>query len=482
MKLILKAVSIVALVVALTLAAVGFGIISTDNEAQVEFRNAEYYLRIADNYYTDMEYETAIVSYEKSLTYDEDNFQALHGIARCNYELGNDEIAAEMYDSLVKQEPDDIELHIEWIKAHIAAEHYPEARKAMESFRKDHSSKKIDALYEDMYVEIPKADLMSGTYDSYQLLNLETTDNAEIVYTTDGSEPTKESDVFENRLVISHPNTTIKAKSINKLGFESETIELNYTITVPVEQILKKNNSSTANAIRLAINKTDSAPVYNYEVAQITSLHIIGNGKEDLSEGVFYYKDSYESITSGSAFTSRGSVDMELLQYTPFLETLVISWQKNCSLKPIANLEHLKYLSLINNRITDIADLADCTTLRYLALGWNSIKDVSSLAGLINLESLGLWNNQIKKIDALSALTNLQYLDIANNWVSDISAVSSMTHLEEFWANGNEITSIAPLDPSGKLEILMISDNPLEDMDVWKESHPNLRRCDWDGE
>lgn len=479
---ILKVVSLVALIVALALAAVGFGLMSTDNETLAEVRNAEYYLRLADNYYNDNEYQPALISYEKALTYNEGNFQALHGIARCNYELGNTEFAVDTYDSLVQQEPDDIELHIEWIKAQIAAKKYPEAREAMERFIKNHNSPKLDKLYEDMYVEVPKSDLPSGTYDSYQVLSLETTDNANVVYTLDGSEPTVDSDVVEGNLVISHPNTTIKAKSINNLGFESETIELNYTITVPVEQVLKNNNSSTANAIRLELNRNNSQIIYNYEVAQITSLYVIGSGTEDLHNGVFYYKDSYESMSSGETFNSRGTPDMGLLKYTPFLETLVISWQNNCSLKQITDLHYLENLSLINNRITDVKDLAGCTTLKRLALGWNSIKDVSALAQLEKLESLGLWNNQITNIDALSVLTNLRYLDIANNWVSDISAVAHLTELEEFWANGNEITSIKSLDPQGKLKVLMISNNPLEDMDVWKEEHPNLKRCDWDGE
>lgn len=429
------------------------------------------------------QYAVALICYEKATEYDSENIDALHGKALSENALNYSEDALVTYEKLVVLDPDNTDIHLELVETKLALKQYEDAKTYLENVMKTLSSEDFDNLYDRMNVDTPFADLASGRYDSYQLLKLSTSaEDTWVYYTTNGSEPTHESEHFQgDYLVISAPTTTIKAKCINSLGYESDTVEFKYSITMPVEEILKQSNSSTAKAIRKALNKSDTQVVYNYEAAQLTELIVVGNGTDENEKGVYFYFDSYKSMQSGNTGYTRGSSDMSLLKYTPYLETLVICWQNSVSLKNIPELQYLENLSLLNNQISNISDLRKCQNLKQLSLGWNRIEDISSIASLTQLETLGLWNNRITDITAIAEMKSLRYLDVANNRISTLEAVSGLDNLVEFWANGNSITSIAPLDPNGSLKVLMISNNPLTDFAEWKASHPGIKRCDYEG-
>lgn len=461
------------------MATIGLAAMSAQTHTKPTDKDAHHYIGRGDIYYRDGEYERALASYQKALEVDAANTTALHGTAMSHSALGYTQEAVTDYEKLAAAMPGNADIQLEYINAMIVGGNPEKAKDYLERSLASFNSEKMDQLYQQMTVDAPEVDLQPGTYDSYQLLRLTSeTKNAAIYYTLDGSEPHSGSHVYTNQLVISAPRTTLKAKCINYLGYESDVIELNYTITAPVEQVLDRDVSSFGFAVREALNKSLNQPIYNYEVAQITTLYIIGDGYYSNLDNTTFYRNSYHPGNYVSNYSSRGDADLSKLHYMPYLETLVVCWQENVSLKQIAELKYLKNLSLLNNNITDITPLSKLTSLEKLALGWNSIRDISAIAGMKQLVSLGLWNNQIKNIDAVAQLANLQYLDIANNQVASLDALAQLHNLQEFWANGNQITSISPLDPDGVLRILMISDNPLTDYPEWKNAHPYLIRTD----
>ena len=250
-----KIACIVTLLLALVFAAIGFGVVTSREATSGDTNDSNYYVEMADNYYDNCDYRLALVCYDKALELDPSSVGALHGTALTNNALGDVELAVENYASLVELDPTNVDYQMEWINAQISAGRYQEAKTALEKLMETHSDDKVNALYHQMYVESPKADLPSGSYSDYQILRIETGENSRVYYTTDGSEPSIKSNILNDYIVISYPNTTIKAKSINYLGYESETIELHYTITAETREVLKKNDSSTANAIRAALNK-----------------------------------------------------------------------------------------------------------------------------------------------------------------------------------------------------------------------------------
>lgn len=473
-----RALIIVTLICALAMTAVGLAAMSLPADNKPQGKDAHHYVGRGDIYYRDGEYEMALASYQKALEIDPESTAALHGQALSNSALGYIAEAIADYNELAAAVPEDAEIQLERVNTMIVAGNLDEAKATLEDLLPAFNNEKMEQLYRQMTVAPPQADLQPGTYDSYQLLNMTSeNENAAIYYTTDGSEPNSASSIYTEHLVISAPSTVLKAKCINYLGYESEVIELDYTITAPVEQILRRDYSTLGNAIRVALDKTYHESIYNYEVAQITSLYIVGQGYYSYQEETTFYRDSYVPLYSSSD-SERGDGDLRMLEYLPFLETLAICWQRNISLQPISELPYLKNLSLLNNNISDISPLSKLTGLEKLALGWNDIQDISALKEMENLVSLGLWDNQITDISPISQLTKLQYLDIANNRVTSLETVAQLHDLQEFWANGNQITSLSPLDPDGVLRVLMISDNPIADYPEWKQAHPNLVQSD----
>lgn len=115
-------------------------------------------------------------------------------------------------------------------------------------------------------------------------------------------------------------------------------------------------------------------------------------------------------------------------------------------LSPLSGLTHLQTLSLRNNEISDVSPLTDLTRLIRLEVGnesflfanYNRIVDLSSLATLTELEWLSLGNNKLTDVSALADLPNLVYLDLAihvkldlyGDTRLDISPLADLPNLE----------------------------------------------------
>lgn len=475
----MKSLIIATLACALVMAMVGIAVMTLSSGKAPEEKNAEYYVTRGDAYYESGEYSMALACYTKAIGVDETDIAARHGEARCNSAMNYLEEAVSSYEALAEFCPEDAEIQLEYVNSMIAAGQLDTAKATLETLLRTFEDERMVQLYANMNPSAPTADLQSGTYDSYQLLNL-TSENkdAAIYYTLDGSDPTLYSQLYTGRLVISAPDTVLRVSCINYLGYSSEILELHYTVTVPVETIMDRDYTAFGQAVRTALNKSYDQPIYNYEVAQITSLYVIGDGYYEDSENGIFYNNSYTFPNYGNRYVYRGDGNQTSLKYLPFLDTLAICWQSRVSLDAIKDLKYLKHLSLLNNNIRDIKPLAQLTGLETLALGWNYIKDITPLEGMTELTSLGLWNNNLEDISAVSRLQKLQYLDVANNQLTSLEPAAQLPALHELWANGNQITSMGALDPNGTLEILMMSGNPLTDYSQWREAHPNLTRTD----
>lgn len=332
-------------------------------------------------------------------------------------------------------------------------------------------------------MEAPVFNLTSGTYEEYQLLQITNVyGNASVHYTTDGTEPNADSPVYTDGIVLSYPENIIRAKAIGALGYESEEVQLNISISRPVERI-ELDTSDTLYWIASNIfRKSWNSSIYNYELAQIRSLYILGDYYMDVVplEATFHdgYYDMYDS-----RYSDYGEHTLDFVEYTPFIKTLAVEYQQELDLSPLAQLEYIENLSLLNDGITDITALEGLTSLKQLALGWNRISDVSALNGLTSLESLGLWNNQISDLSMLSSLTGLRYFDVSGNRVSQIECMAQMPELTEVWINHNQIQDLSPLDACPKLMVLMQAGNPVTETGTLKERTGQFYKNDmeWGG-
>lgn len=473
-----------ALVISLIAIAVGASFLMAGSMAARPSKGYEDYMADGNLYLDNNEYYKAIVSYENALSENVDNIDALQGLASTYYRQANQEKETEIRDQIAEKDPYDLDNQVRLVELMINKGNLDEAKEKMQDLMESNDSDALRSLYSEMEIASPVFNLSSGSYDDYQLLQLTNAYNNAIVrYTTDGSEPNTGSQAYIDGIVISYPETVIRAKAFGSLGYTSDEITLNFSITKPIEVVYSRNGyggnySDTLYRIsNNVLNKSWDSDVYNYEMAQIRELYILGDYNVDAEPmSATFYGNYYKRYDS--RYAEHGNFDLTFAAYTPFLKTLSVGYQTNLDLSPLTSLSYIEDLSLLNDGITNILPLSGLTSLRRLALGWNNINDVSSLSNLTELESLGLWNNQIANIDSLRSLSNLTYLDVAYNNISNLSIVSEMPELKELWINNNQITDISPVAGNQKLMVLMQCDNPISNYDALTDIRPQLYKTD----
>ncbi len=114
--------------------------------------------------------------------------------------------------------------------------------------------------------------LAPGNYNGYQLLLVDfDREDGKLYYTTDGSEPTRESEVYMDGIVLSRPEVKVRVRLLSFDG-ESREESADYTITAAEETIDIDQESEAAWDIYYALDKKWTEPLYNYELAEIRSL------------------------------------------------------------------------------------------------------------------------------------------------------------------------------------------------------------------
>lgn len=467
------------LALGLAAAALGVSFFMSGEAASRPAKTFEDYMRDAAAYKNESAYYKAIVSYERALEEQENDPDALIGLAETYGRKMDYDRELEVRKQIVEILPDDIDNRVRIIEIMIRNKDYEAAKKEAEEVLSKYESEELSALYKMMLVDAPEFTLSSGEYDEYQLLDIVSHgDNAIVRYTLDGTDPGMESPIWSDQLVISYPETEIRAIAYSPLGFPSEVTDLKLTITKPAEVVVSGGSySNTSWVLRNLMNKSYEQDVYNYELAQVRDIYCVGSYSFSTeADQTLFYGDHYTRYDS--EYDSYGDYDLAFVSNMPFLRTLVFSFQKDVDLEPLSSLEYLENLSAYHCGIDDLSPLEDCTSLKKLALGWNDISDISPLASLTSLESLGLWNNSIEDISAVRGLHNLAYLDIANNEVTNIDAVSELTDLVEVWINGNEIEDISPLDHCEKIGVLMQAGNPVSEYGSVKDRMGQFYKTD----
>lgn len=394
------------------------------NQSEKKMDGEEDFIAHAKAYLEKAEYQKALVSYQKANELDEDNLEVLHALGELYDSLGYYEEKKETYGELVEKESDLTDNWIKLAKSCIQLGELEEAKDIIEERMTSDGSDEILELYAEMNVMEPQFNLKSGEYDSYQLLELsEKSSNARVHYTMDGSEPTADAPEFIDGVVISAPETRLKAKAISYLGYESEAVELSFVVNVPVQECLMDDYSGISNFIKNEYLDRDwDEPVYTYELAQIRSFYLVGSYYVDTETiEAMFYADGYTMYENREM--QRGDYEIEIIQYMPFLKKLAICYQESIDLEKLDELVYLEELSLLNDGIVDIGPLENFSSLKKLSLGWNEIQDVSPLSELDELVSLGLWNNQINDVSSLSGLSNLSYFNVTENPLTETSMI-----------------------------------------------------------
>ena len=161
------------------------------------------------------------------------------------------------------------------------------------------------------------------------------------------------------------------------------------------------------------------------------------------------------------------------------METLTALFAPNANITDLTGLEYATNLSTLDigakfveaegrivnsNSVSDISPLAGLNNLTFLLLVDNSITDISPLVGLNNLTTLSVWGNSISDILPLAGLNNLTELYLGKNSISDVSPLAGLNNLTELWLTDNSISDISPLVANtglGNGDTVNVTENPL---------------------
>lgn len=90
----------------------------------------------------------------------------------------------------------------------------------------------IVSTYQNYLANVPEFSIEEGSYDEVLSLRLNSNTSGKIYYTTDGSVPTQNSEVYSGPILLESGKYVINAMFINVYGIESDVVKKEYFITL----------------------------------------------------------------------------------------------------------------------------------------------------------------------------------------------------------------------------------------------------------
>lgn len=428
-------------------------------------KTLEDYLRDGEKYFERGDYREAVISYEKAAGMEEDSREALMGLGEAFAVTQDLESAEQTYRKVMELGGDTSDAAVSLARVMISRGRLEEAKELVERESENSDNERLQDLKRLMEVGAPSFSLPSGSYDSFQFLTMpEPVKGAVTYYTTDGTDPTENSEAFGDGLVLSDPEITLKARAVNAMGYMSEVVTMNYQITVPVTEYTPLNDQERRMLCGALYGSTNSHPIYTSDLAKLRELCVVADRytrTQEVLRGAVFTGDEW-SVSTSSFQEGEGTLDtLGFLSYCPFLKTLNIAYQVHFDPACLSGCTQLEELSLLHDGITDISALSSLTNLKRLSLGWNEITDLSPVASMGQLQSLGAWNNSISDITPVAGLKELRVLDVSGNQLTDASVCGELPELMELWIRNNRIADLSFTDRLLKLHTLMAAENPV---------------------
>lgn len=448
-------------------------------EMKKQFQEGERYL-------SELEYDKAIACFQNILEIEPKNKEVSFALAEA-YD-GNQmyAYAENIYMELTEDSEAQTEAYIKLAELYMREEKLEEAKKVLEEAKAILQDERIEELFAVANPKAPKANYDSGTYAERLKVELIAEKPMQtIYYTLDGSEPTKDSFVYDKPIILRNGQNVIKAVSINTMGYVSEIAEFIFMIEIADVEI-NLEEPAIERMIRDYLGIYYGEPLYNDDVAQITEMYIVSDyrisAERDFSvvfEENRYEIDGYATMTPYRTGLIKTLND---LQYMPFLESVGIAYQPELDIQALSNCKSVIELSLMGNDLDnqDINAISGMSQLQKLNLSWNSITEISMLSGLTNLEYFAIWGNEIVDITSVAPFSKLVYLDFSGNQVVDISVLSNLVNLQQLWMYSNKVQDISVLSGMNELQVLMLRDNPIANPEAIRPVYPQLIRLDVD--
>ncbi len=178
-------------------------------------------------YYQDMNYEEAIKSFEKALTYKEaHNINERIYLYKCYKTIGQEEKAIQVLRDILQYEP----YHIETITA-LAGYYYKNSQlDLLDELVEKYKGTEAESAVSSYMLDMPAVSHDSGKYNNSIDVVLYSSTGDNIYYTLNGSDPTSYDTLYTEPVKIGKGTTTLKAVVISSSGISSAVAEYRYEI------------------------------------------------------------------------------------------------------------------------------------------------------------------------------------------------------------------------------------------------------------
>lgn len=221
-RMITLAVSVILLLV-IIVSAVGMKVRMT----QKNYNDFNYQIRMAETAFSNHKYEESYEFVQRAVVLDSQDVDAQLLMAQVLVHLEKEDQAIKTLQRVIKNNPDHMTAYGQLIKLYYNSEKTDEIKALLEQCEDE----AIREKYSVYISEVPVFSLPSGKYTVEQSVQLYSRESdAQIYYTTDGSEPTKESSLYSDSIPLEEGTTTVKAVAVNAKGISSDVVTNKYTI------------------------------------------------------------------------------------------------------------------------------------------------------------------------------------------------------------------------------------------------------------
>ena len=320
----------------------------------------------------------------------------------------------------------------------------------------------IKAQLDEMRPAAPSADHEPGFYSQYIDVAL-SAESGTLYYSLDAEYPSTQTPAYSEPFTLPGGETVIYAIAVDDSGLVSPLSILGYTVAGVIEPAIFMDSSMEA-SIRQIIGEEDEDILYTDELWDITEFTVPENvgSFEDLKlmphlKSLTIHNQNMASLADLATLTKLEKLDLSGCRFDS--DDLAI----------VASLPNLKELTISSCSLSTIAALKDAPALTKLDISYNGgIRNLEALATIPTLKELYLNNNALNNdagsLPQLAVLSNLEKLDISYNAITSLESISSCIRLNWLCADGNQLTDLAGISPLSLLSHLSLDYNKLTDV------------------
>ena len=260
--------------------------------------NYGYYNSMGYEALDNKDYEAAITSFEKALTYNEGktadttNINMMLYLYDCYMEVGDEDKAVRILKDVLERDKYNKSACYYLIEIYDKKKDYKSIHELYESM-KESNDEELMLYFSNYAAQVPSVSPAGDTYQADQELTLSAPEGYKIYYTLDGSDPTKSASLYRTgeKLPVTEGDTTLKFFAMNEYGFESDVVTAKYTVEYsgPVKPTINPSNTeiNQEEKAKVVISGTQAGSTVYYTIdgSMPTTTSLVYTGPFELPAG-----------------------------------------------------------------------------------------------------------------------------------------------------------------------------------------------------